>query len=271
MARIQHDGIQFFYRDSGGDGIPFIFQHGLGGDVGQPFGLFKAPAGIRLLAFDCRAHGQTQPVGDPNKIHISQFSEDLKSLLDALEIERAIIGGISMGASLALHFALHHPQRVLGLVLSRPAWFDGPMPAANRVAYGTIARLLQEHGPIEGAKLFAKTDVYAKFSQSSPDTAESLLKQFHAPLAQERAVRLAQIPNDAPHPDRSLWRRLNIPTLVLANQQDPVHPFHFGQELSRIVPGAVFREITAKSVSKNQHQSEIQTNIGQFILQSLRE
>ena len=270
MARIQHGGIQFFYRDSGGEGIPFIFQHGLGGDAEQPFGLFDPPAGFRLLAFDCRAHGQTQPVGNPDKIHIPQFSADLNSLLDALKIEQAIVGGISMGAALALHFALQNPQRVLGLVLSRPAWLDGPMPAENRNAYGTIAQLLREYGPIKGARLFTKTDVYAKLSQRSPDVAESLLKQFHAPLAEERVIRLAQIPNDAPHPDRSIWRTLNIPTLILANKQDPIHPFRFGQQLAQSIPGAIFREISAKSVSKIQHQSDVQTNIEQFILQFLR-
>lgn len=266
MAHFNYDAIQFFYRDSGGDGIPFVFQHGLGGDVEQPFGLFNPPAGIRLLAFDCRAHGQTRPLGDTAKIRIAQFSADLAYFLDFLKIERAIIGGISMGAAVALHFVLHHPQRALGLVLSRPAWFDGPMPAANREGYGLIARLMREHGPAEGAARFAQTGLYAETLESSPDVAASMLKQFEAPLAAERAVRLEQIPGEAPHPDRAAWRKIEVPTLILANQQDPVHPFAFGQQLSRIIPGAEFREITAKSASRPQHEADVQACLERFVL-----
>lgn len=53
MAFFIHDGIQFHYQDTG-SGLPFIFQHGLGADVAQPFGLFQPPPSIRLLAFNKR-------------------------------------------------------------------------------------------------------------------------------------------------------------------------------------------------------------------------
>ena len=40
MPIFRHDDIEFHYQDSGSGGRPFVFQHGLGGDVNQPFGLF---------------------------------------------------------------------------------------------------------------------------------------------------------------------------------------------------------------------------------------
>ena len=120
MPNLARDGIQFHYRDEG-TGLPFIFQHGLGADVTQPFGLFQPPPGIRLIAFDVRGHGQTQPLGDAEKLCFQAFGEDLFALMNHLRIERAIMGGISMGAALALHFTLRWPERVAGLVLSRPA------------------------------------------------------------------------------------------------------------------------------------------------------
>src|SRR5437773_1155586 len=117
------DGLSFHYREAG-EGTPFVFQHGLGGDVNQPFGLFSPPPGLRLLAFDCRAHGETRPLGDPVKLSLASFAEDLLIFLDHLGIERAVVGGISMGAAVALNFVLRFPGRSLGLVLSRPAWLD---------------------------------------------------------------------------------------------------------------------------------------------------
>ena len=66
MAILEHDGLSFHYLDKG-SGTPFFFQHGLGGDVNQTFGLFQPPPGIRLISYDCRAHGETRPLGDPEK------------------------------------------------------------------------------------------------------------------------------------------------------------------------------------------------------------
>src|SRR6266511_4006951 len=110
MPFFDYDGIHFHYREAG-SGIPFVFQHGLGADVSQTFELFKPPAGLRLLTFDCRGHGETRPLGPEEKISIETFTEDLRAFLDHLKIDRAIIGGISMGAAIALRFALEHPRR----------------------------------------------------------------------------------------------------------------------------------------------------------------
>ena len=63
MAEFIHDDIHFHYRDEG-DGIPFFFQHGLGADLTQPFSLCRTPAGIRLIAFDARAHERYLGTGE---------------------------------------------------------------------------------------------------------------------------------------------------------------------------------------------------------------
>ena len=83
MRPFKHDGMSFNYRDIGA-GLPFVFQHGLGGDVNQPCGLLQPTAGIRLIAFDCRAHGETEPLGPEDKIAIASFADDLAALLDHL-------------------------------------------------------------------------------------------------------------------------------------------------------------------------------------------
>ena len=111
MPIFEHDQIRFHFRETG-QGVPVVLQHGLGGSVEQPFGLFVPPDGFRLLAMDCRGHGQTDPLGDPEKISIASFADDLQALLDSLQIPRAVVGGISMGAAVALNFALRFPDRV---------------------------------------------------------------------------------------------------------------------------------------------------------------
>jgi pimeloyl-ACP methyl ester carboxylesterase len=263
MAFFARDGLRFHFRESGA-GIPFFYQHGLGADVDQPFGLFKPPQGFRLIAFDCRAHGQTEPVGDPQKMSLAAFADDLLALMDLLRIERAIVGGISMGAAVALNFALRFPQRVLALPLQRPAWLAEPN-RRNIEIFGEVAKLIREQGGQAGAETFKCSKLYTEIMQESPDCANSLLLQFGSPRASERVVRLERLPQDAPNFDRADWRKIKCPTLILANRQDPIHPFEFGEILAREIPGAELCELTPKSVSVERYTQDVQCFIEGFL------
>ncbi|HLN31137.1 MAG TPA: alpha/beta hydrolase [Gemmataceae bacterium] len=264
MPSFQRDRLSFHYRDLG-EGVPFVFQHGLGGDVQQPFGLFQPPHGFRLLAFDCRGHGETRPLGDPAKLGIASFADDLLALLDNLAIERVVVGGISLGAAVALNFALRFPERVLGIVLSRPAWLDGPM-LDNARLYAQIARLIRERGARAGRKAFEESGEYRRVLEESPDAANSLLGQFDNPRAEETVAKLERVPQDAPCRSREEWKAIIVPTLVLANRRDPIHPFAFGEILANGIAGAEFRELTAKSVSKERHAADVQNFISAFLI-----
>lgn len=263
MPLFSRDGIQFHYEDIG-SGIPFFFQHGLGADVSQPFGLFKPPAGIRLLAFDVRAHGQTHPPGPLEKISLAAFADDLLALVNFLEIKQSIVGGISMGAAIALNFVLRYPDQVSGLILARPAWLDGPNPW-NVKMFSLIARLIREHGPKRGQELFVETNEYTEALRNFPDVAKSLRAQFESPRAEQNAVNLERIPRDAPSLNRADWASIKVPTLVLANRLDPIHPFEYGEVCAQIIPGAEFQEIASKSVSVEQHGRDVQKFIEEFL------
>jgi len=263
MPIFRHDGIDFHYRETGA-GTPFVFQHGLGGDVNQPFGVFRPPPGFRMISLDCRAHGQTTPVGDENKIDVRCSADDLVALLDYLQIRSTIIGGISMGAAIALTFALTYPERVIGLVLSRPAWLDQPRAAGVEI-FSRIAQFIRRYGAAEGAERFKESEYYVKAAQESPDAAASLLAQFAHPRAEETVAKLERIPAHTPAHSREQWATLHVPTLVLANRQDPIHPFEYGTFLADTIPGAVFGELTTKSVSVEQHTAYVQKHLSDFL------
>jgi pimeloyl-ACP methyl ester carboxylesterase len=263
MPRFERDKLSFFYRDEG-RGLPFVFQHGLGGDCEQTFGLLSPVESFRLLTLDCRGHGETRPVGDENRISIPQFADDVRSWLDHLGVQRAVLGGISMGAATALHFALTHPERTLGLVLSRPAWLDRPRNSGFEI-FGEIARLLRKHGPHEGSMVFQNSPAYASISRDSPDNAKSLLDQFVHPRALETVAKLEIIPAYQPQFTRESWRKISVPTLVLANRMDRIHPSEYGEVLAREIPGAEFREVTPKSVSRDRYEFESRKFITEFV------
>ena len=178
MPTFEHDALTFNYTDTGDPhGRPFLFQHGMGGDATQPVGLFTPPPGVRLIALDCRGHGLTQPTGDPAKLRFDVMADDVIALLDHVGIDRAAVGGVSMGSGVALNLALRHPDRVSALVLSRPAWLAAPQPPEKIALYDTIAELLRMHGPDAGrrqhdveAKLGVRTagDAVARALRESP-------------------------------------------------------------------------------------------------------
>jgi pimeloyl-ACP methyl ester carboxylesterase len=263
MPLFAHDGLTFRYQEAG-SGIPFVFQHGLGGDVSQPFGLFQSPPGFRLLAFDCRGHGATCPLGDPDQVRLARFAEDLAAFLDDLDIPQAVIGGISMGAAVALNFTLRFPSRTIGLVLSRPAWLNGPNRENARI-FGQVARLIREEGVERGRELFQQSETYRDVLVQSPDNAASLLGQFDEPRAEEAVVRLERIPLDAPNHDPRDLVAVSVPTLVLASRQDVIHPLEFGTSLAQSIRGARFEELTSKSVDKDRHAADVQRCVGDFL------
>jgi pimeloyl-ACP methyl ester carboxylesterase len=185
--------------------------------------------------------------------------------MDHLNIKRTIVGGISMGAAVALNFALRYPERVIGLVLQRPAWLAEPNQR-NAEIFGFVAKLLREHNPTTGVAELKRSKLYADILAESPDCANSLVLQFANPRAKEAIGPLERIPSGAPNHDRAEWKRVNVPTLVLANRQDPIHPFEFGEIYAREIPGAEFHELTCKSVSVERYGQDTQRFIETFLL-----
>ena len=264
MPYFDHDGLQFHYEERGA-GLPFVFQHGLGGDTAQPLGTLAPPSGVRLIAFDCRGHGETA-VGDAARLTFETMAGDWVALMRHLGLDQAIAGGISLGAALALHVALRHPARVRALVLVRPAWLDGPLPEANRVLYGVIAGLIREQGVQQAAETFAASPVLAALRVQSPAAAEAFLRQFESAQTEAAVARLERLPADVPHP-REDWARLRVPALVVACRDDRLHPFEVAEALAAGLPDARLVEAASRHTDPAQHKQDVQRAVEAFLFE----
>jgi pimeloyl-ACP methyl ester carboxylesterase len=264
MPFFEANGITFHYADDNVDRLPFVFQHGLGADISQPMSFFREDHPFRLISMDCRGHGKTVPLGNRHFLKFDSFSDDIVNLLDHLNLPKVVMGGISMGAGIALNFALRYPDRTRALILSRVSWLAEPLPP-NLAVFPKIAGLIREHGAHRGKELFSASAVFQAALQSSPANASSWMSQFLRERADETFEILESIPNDVPAPDITSWEKVNLPTLVLANRNDPQHPFAYGQVLAREIPGARFAEITGKAISGQKHVEDVRREILQFI------
>jgi len=260
MPRFLHRGFDFHYID-GGAGVPFVFQHGLGGSAGQIAEMFPAMENARLICLDCRNHGDTQPSCAGDRLGFAIFGRDVQALLDHLQIGRAFFGGVSMGAGVSIRIALDNPDRVAGLLSVRPAWLDGPMPAHRW--YTAVARLLAESGT-QARELMAASEPFRALTELSPDAAVSLLRQFDAPQAVERAARLDAMAMDSPIPDLASLKSLQMRAHVIATERDPIHPLGLAKTLAAELPNATFQEITSKSADLARHMDELRAAIAQF-------
>ncbi len=219
---LQHDGIRFYYELIG-EGAPLVFCHGVTGDLEACKELVGPQPGYQLIVWDSRGHGRTEPVGPAEKFTFAAFAEDLAALLDHLGIERAVIGGISMGAGVAAQFALRWPRRVRALVLVRPAWLDQPLPE-NLAMLPRVAELLEQSGSEAGLAELKKLPEFHALQRQSPPAADSLCEQFGKPNALQRRARLRKIPNDRPITSWKPIERLDLPALVVGSERDWIHP-----------------------------------------------
>ena len=101
-----------------GEGEPLMLFHGFTGSGAQWAPQVEAFAErFRTVAVDLLGHGHSDAPADPERYCMERCVKDLHTLLDALGVERACWLGYSMGARVALAFALTHPGRVRALVL----------------------------------------------------------------------------------------------------------------------------------------------------------
>ena len=119
-GRLQVSQIHNLYYEECGNplGHPAVFLHGgPGGAVGPESRRFFDPDFYRIVLFDQRGAGKSTPYAELQDNNTWRLVEDLETLRSHLGIERWVVFGGSWGSTLALCYAIAHPERVMGLVL----------------------------------------------------------------------------------------------------------------------------------------------------------
>jgi pimeloyl-ACP methyl ester carboxylesterase len=242
-----------------GDGLPVIFQHGLGGDYAQ---VAKAlPEGHRCLTVECRGHGGSS-AGDARPFSIAMFADDVCAAIDAAGIDRFVIGGISMGAAIALRIAARQPDRVMGLALVRPAWLFDPAPETMR-PNAEVAALLRAHPPAQGRALFLESQTGRFLAREAPDNLASLLGFFERPDTASIAALLGDIAADGPGVSEAEASAIGVPTLTIGCGHDYVHPLSYARRLAEMTRGR-FVEVAPKATEAARHFADLRAALGIF-------
>jgi len=115
---IEVNGIRMHYLEWGDDsGTPLIWSHGYSSTEFELVNVAQqlVAAGYHVYSIAYRGHGQTQ-VEDYN-FSLSHIADDIAAMMDQLGIEKAVIGGLSLGGGVTTTFYENYPERALALVL----------------------------------------------------------------------------------------------------------------------------------------------------------
>ncbi|WP_348607890.1 alpha/beta fold hydrolase [Halobaculum rarum] len=117
MSTVETNGVETYYERRG-DGPPVVFVHGAVVDHTQWAPQFDALADeYTVVAYDVRGHGRTGG-SDRETYTVDLFAEDLAALIDALDLDRPVVCGLSMGGCIAMTYASRCPDGLSGLVLA---------------------------------------------------------------------------------------------------------------------------------------------------------
>jgi pimeloyl-ACP methyl ester carboxylesterase len=241
-----------------GEGSPVLFLHGSNTSSLSLLPLFDRLEGVRAIAVDRPGFGLSDPVHVPRQRFREAAIEFIDNVLDELKLEPSALAGQSAGGTWALWYALARPERVhrLALVGSAPLLPGTRVPAPLRVlATPVIGDLLAR------VKLDAQMVVQLMSSMGEKDTIvrypnliDAIVAGGNDPIAS--AANLAEIravispfgfrrsmriqPNEL--------RSLNVPTLVIWGDHDPVGAVKVAQAVASLLPQAQLEVLPAGHV-----------------------
>jgi pimeloyl-ACP methyl ester carboxylesterase len=260
---IERGGARLAAEDTGGEGMPVVFQHGLGGDALQAAEAFPADPRFRRLTLECRGHGRSE-AGDAGSLSIATFADDVAAMIEASGLGAVATGGISMGAAISLRLAVRRPDLVRALGLARPAWVVDAAPS-NMAATLEIGRLLERLPPPEARTAFLTSETARHLAQEAPDNLATLLGFFERPAADVTAALLTAISLDGPQVSADEVRALRMPTLIIATARDHIHPVGHAEELAGMIPGARLLRITSKSDDRARYLVDMHEALSGFL------
>lgn len=227
--------------EEAGEGVPVVLLHGLTATHRYVVMGSKAleRSGHRVIAYDARGHGRSDPAPDPGGYGYADLASDLARVLDERGIERAVLVGASMGAHTLLRLALEQPGRAAGLVVITPAYDEASHGDAESLARWDRLSDGLRAGGVEGfVEAYGDPQVPAAWHDTVLTVLRQRLSGHERPGAVADALRV--VPRSRPFGAVADLAAITAPTVVVADRDeaDPGHPLAVGEAYAAAIPGA---------------------------------
>lgn len=260
MPIFEHKGIKFNYKIEG-EGLPFLLLHGLGDGLELALEMYQKAEGIKLVLLDQRGHGSSEH--DFNPMTFDELARDAIGLMDYLGITNFFVGGLSMGAGVALNVTVHHENRILGLILIRSSSTDKPMKPEIQEWFGTVINYL----PLKNGKQLFKTDlIYHSIKKKYPRAINTFNRYFNDPASVKYYQKFIDIPKDTPIKNIKELAQLQLPVLILANRYDVIHPIEYSLFYKNNIKNATYFELPPKNIDAEMHSQELNKAVNEFLI-----
>lgn len=221
-----------------GAGPRLVWCHGLGSCRAGDRDVIDALAEhFTVLGYDARGHGESPPVTDERSYHYPALSADLLALLNRLGWERAILAGASMGAATAARVAMLQPDRVVALIVARPATSGGPASPQMQMLFRLGGEAIRSGGWDAAVEFLVTIPEAAEQLAKDPGRLESLHQEWSRHDPASIAAALIGIPASGPLTEDVDIRSITAPTLVIPGN-DLLHPTAAGEAVAAQIPGA---------------------------------
>jgi pimeloyl-ACP methyl ester carboxylesterase len=218
-----------------GEGPPVVLLHGLSATRRNVVQGSRALAkrGYRLISYDARGHGASQPAPS---YEYADLVGDLEAVLDDLELDRVALVGSSMGAATAMAFTLEHPDRVPALVQITPAYTGYARTGdVDGGSWEKLATALDD-GIEEFLTVAQPGNLPERWREVAREATRQRMER-HADLTAV-AQALREIPSSIAWKGLDALSELELPVLVIGSQDDAdwLHPLGVAEEYCRKLP-----------------------------------
>ena len=221
MPRTTVNGVNLFYQVTG-QGFPLVLAHEFAGayESWDPQVKFFSRR-YRVIVYNARGYPPSDVPTDPEAYSQDRSVEDLYGLLRQLEIERAYVGGLSMGGNVALNFGLAHPEMAKALIVAATGSGSTDRERFKEAGEG-VARRLEVEGMEAVAEVYAMGPARVQFLRKDPKGWEEFKRGLQTHSAQGSANTFRGVilrrPTIFALGDR--LRTFEVPTLVMVGDED---------------------------------------------------
>jgi 3-oxoadipate enol-lactonase len=233
MAKIHVNGVELYYEVHGEEGADWLVLNNgilMSAALSWAFQKHDLSRHYRLLLYDCRGQGQSEHPPGPYSMDL--HAEDLAALLDALDINKLHVAGISYGGEIAQTFALKYPHKTRSLILADTVSEVGP---ELRIIVESWIDALKSNDPLAFFRATVPWNFSAEFIRDHPALLEDAKKRYalldfpavillcEAFLAFDITSRLSEI---------------QAPVCVLVGERDQLKGLAYARILKRCLPQA---------------------------------
>ena len=262
------DGVEL-HIESTGDGIAIVFVHEFGGDQRSwAAQVTHFSSRYRCVTFNARGYPPSGVPQDVASYSQRRAVDDIRDVMDHLDIEQAHIVGLSMGGFAALHFGILYPDRALSLVVAGAGY---GAEKTHEEFFRNLSNEIADEFESQGSEVFSQT--YAMAASRIPllikdpaawETFRKMLGE-HSATGSANTMRGVQAGRPSLYDLEDYLREISTPTLIVVGDEDD-HCLNPGIFLKSVIPASGLLVIPKTGHALNLEEPELfNERIGIFL------